>query len=275
MKNYKNEPLAIFAGGGKLPKILIDECLKRGQEFQVFLLKEQKYEIDYSSFKPVKLAYGEVEKFIDKIKSKNLKNLVFVGSVKRPNFSSLKMDKKAAMLVAKILAKKILGDDAVLKSVVKFFEREGLNIVRIDELLDGIISKKQVLTKSQPNDEALKDIELGKKAIRKLSKFDIGQSLVLSNRQIIAVEALEGTDEMIKRCKNLNLESSQGAILVKMKKRFQTKKIDLPTIGIETIENCAKSKIKGIAIEAGGVLILEREKLVKRADKLGLFLTVI
>ena len=174
-------------------------------------------------------------------------------------------------MLAKILANKILGDDAVLSTVIKFFEKQGFKFLRIDELLDCVISKKTILTKTAPSLENLDDIKLGVEAVKYFSRFDVGQSLVIAQKQIIAVEALEGTDEMIKRCKNLRANS----VLVKMKKPKQSVKADLPTIGVETIKNCAAAGIKGIAIQANSTLVLDKENVIKTADELGLFLTVI
>ncbi|OFW80317.1 MAG: hypothetical protein A2887_04635 [Alphaproteobacteria bacterium RIFCSPLOWO2_01_FULL_40_26] len=263
--------MAIFAGRGQLPKILIEDCQKNGRKFLLFLLEGEKYDIDYSAFNPVSLGYGEVEKFLKILHENEVKNLVFIGGVTKPNFSALKVDKRGAILLAKILANKILGDDAVLKTVVNFFEKEGLKILRIDELLDCVVSQKTTLTQTKPSAENRDDIEVGMKAINHFSKFDVGQSVVVAQRQIIAVEALEGTDEMIKRCKNLR----QNSVLVKMKKSNQSTKADLPTIGVETIRACFDSGIKGIAVQANHTLVLEKELTIKTADELGLFLTVI
>ncbi|MBP7710416.1 MAG: UDP-2,3-diacylglucosamine diphosphatase LpxI [Rickettsiales bacterium] len=267
--------LAIFAGRGSLPKMLISDCQKKGRKFLVFLLEGEKYEIDYSAFNPITVGYGEVEKFLAAIHQNEIKNLVFIGGVTKPNFSSLKVDKRGAGLLAKILANKILGDDAVLRAVIKFFEKEGLKILRIDELLDCVISKKSTLTKHQPTKENLEDIALGVKAIKSFSNFDVGQSLVIAQKQIIAVEALEGTDEMIKRCAGLKVEYKNNAVLLKMKKAKQSMKADMPTIGVETIKNCFESKIGGIAIQANSTLVLDKAEVIKKADELGLFLTVI
>jgi hypothetical protein len=99
--------------------------------------------------------------------------------------------------------------------------------------------------------------------------------VVIAQKQIIAVEALEGTDEVIKRCKNLGVDYKQKAVLVKMKKRGQSMKADLPTIGIETVRNCANAGIKGIAIQANSTLFLNKDEAIKVADELGLFITVI
>jgi hypothetical protein len=268
-------PIGIFAGRGQLPKILIDDCLKKDRKFIVFLLKGEQYEIDYSQYNPIYVGYGEVEKFLDYFHRQNINHVVFIGAVNKPNFSSLKVDKKGAILLGKIIANKILGDDAVLRTVVKFFENEGLKILRIDELLDCIISSKSTITKILPTPQNLIDIEIGSKAIKHFSKFDVGQSIVVSQKQIIAVEALEGTDSMIKRCQTLNIDFVKNAILIKMKKQHQTLKADIPTIGVDTVKNCSEANFKGIAIEVNNTLILDKQAVIELADQLGLFIIAI
>jgi DUF1009 family protein len=270
-QHHNLEKLAIFAGRGSLPMMLIEDCQQKNREFEVFLLQGEEYEIDYSQFNPTTIAYGEVEKFLKALRDKNVKNLVFIGGVTKPNFSSLKVDKTGAILLAKILANKILGDDAVLSTVINFCEKQGFKILRIDQLLDCVVSKRGVLTKAQPSKENLEDIALGVKAIKHFSNFDVGQSVVVAQKQLIAVEALEGTDAMISRCKDLR----QNSVLIKMKKSKQNMKADLPTIGVQTIRNCADAGIDGIAIQAGSTLILQKEEAIKIADELGLFLSVI
>jgi DUF1009 family protein len=255
--------------------MLIEDCLKKDRKFVLFLLQGEVYDIDYSAFNPMTVAYGEVEKFLGVIHQNEVKSLIFIGGVTKPNFSSLKVDRRGAVLLAKILANKILGDDAVLRAVIKFFEKEGLKILRIDELLDCVISKKATLTKLQPSVENLADIALGTKAIKAFSNFDVGQSLVIAQKQIIAVEALEGTDEMIKRCASLKVGYKQKAVLLKMKKAKQSLKADMPTIGLATIQNCFECGIAGIAIQVNSTLVLQKDEVIKKADELGLFLTVI
>jgi len=270
-----SEPIAIFAGRGSLPQMLIENCQKNNRKFLLFLLESEDYEFDYSAFSPIKLPYGGVGKFLEILQQHKIKNLIFIGAVNKPNFSNIKVDKKGAILLAKIVASKILGDDAVLRTVINFFEKEGLKIVKIDEFLDDIVAKKSVLTKLQPSLQNLADIELARNAIYAMSKFDIGQSVVVAQRQIIAVEAAEGTDTMIKRCGNLDIQFNKNAILVKMKKLGQSGKADLPTIGLETIKNCKSNYISGIAIQAGVTLIINKEEVIKLANELGIFLVAI
>lgn len=271
----QNETLAIFAGRGLLPKMLIENCQKNNQKFKLFLLESESYEIDYSQFNPVKLPYGAIGKFLEILQQNNIKNLIFIGAVNKPNFSTIKVDKKGAILLTKIVASKVLGDDAVLKTVIKFFEKEGLKILKIEDFLNDIVAQKSILTKTQPTPENLADIDLAKKAIRAMSEFDIGQSVIVAQKQIIAVEALEGTDSMIARFDMLSADFKQNAVLVKMKKSKQSTKADMPTIGEDTIKNCYKSKIKGIAIQAGATLIINKEALIKIADELGIFIIAV
>lgn len=268
-------PIAIFAGRGQFPKILIDECIKKNRQFVLFLLNQENYEIDYSSYQPNVISYGEVERFLSILKQNNIKNIVFIGGVTKPNFSSLKVDKKGTILLAKIIANKILGDDAVLKTVINFFEKEGLKFLRIDEILDCVFSSRSTVTKIIPSQQNMVDIEIGIKAIKHFSKFDVGQSVVVAQKQIIAVEALEGTDEMIKRCKDLKIQYLENSVLIKMKKSSQTSKADLPSIGVDTIINCHQAKMAGIAIQANSTLVLNKQAVIDSANQLGLFLTII
>jgi DUF1009 family protein len=267
--------IAIFAGRGQLPKILIEDCLKRNRHFILFLLKNEKYDEDYSNNNPIEIAYGEIERFLTILRNENIKNIVFIGGVTKPNFSALKVDKKGAILLAKIIANKILGDDAVLRTVIKFFEKEGLKILKIDDLLDCVFSSKGLISNIAPSFENNIDIDLGIKAIRHFAKFDVGQALIVAQKQIIAVEALEGTDEMISRFKILQGDFKNNAVLIKLKKPNQSDKVDLPTIGLATISKCAEVGIKGIVIQANSTLVLEKERLIKAVNDNNLFLKVI
>jgi DUF1009 family protein len=272
-KNYQS--IAIFAGRGYMPQILIDDCIKKNRQFLIFLLNGENYEIDYSIYNPVKISYGEVERFFETLKNHNIKNIVFIGGVTKPNFSSIKVDKQGAILLAKIIANKILGDDAVIRTVIKYFEKQGLKIIPIDQILDCVFSKKEVVSSTFPSNEQLIDIELGIKASKYFSRFDVGQSLIVAQKQIIAIEAIEGTDQMIKRCKSLNEKFIDKAILIKLKKTNQTKKADLPTIGIDTIYNCIESNIKGIVIQANSTLVIDKEQIIKIVNDHKLFLKII
>jgi DUF1009 family protein len=269
------QAIAIFAGRGQLPKILIEDCLKKNRHFILFLLKNEIYDEDYSNHNPTVIAYGEIERFLTILRDKNIRNIVFIGGVTKPNFSALKVDKKGAILLTKIIANKILGDDAVLKTVIKFFEKEGLKILKIDDLLDCVFSSKGLISKIVPGYENNLDIELGIKAIKHFSKFDVGQALIVAQKQIIAIEALEGTDAMISRLQTLRGDFKNNAVLIKLKKPHQSDKADLPTIGLTTIAKCAEVGIKGLVIQANSTLVLDKERLIEAVNDNKLFLKVV
>ncbi len=272
-KSIKN--LAIIAGRGQIPTMIIDKCQKENIKYQLFLLNGEKYENDYKEYSPIILKYGEVSKLIDIVQEENITNLIMAGGVTKPDFKSIKVDGKSAKLLTRILAKKLLGDESVLDSVVKFFEKEGLKVIKIQDFLDNIISKKGNLTKTGPSKEDKENINIAKNAINHFSKFDVGQSVIVAQKQIIAVEAAEGTDEMIKRSSSLDITYKNSAILVKINKKNQSDKADLPTIGIKTIENCIKNGIKGIAIQSKLTLVLDKEKVIELANENGIFIVAI
>ena len=275
MITLSGEPVAIVVGRGNLPVLLIEALQRQNKKFSLFLLESEKYEIDYSSFDPITLPYDRVGRFLEVLKYNQVKTIIFAGSVTKPNFSQIKPDAKGLVLLSKILANKILGDDAVLNTVIKFFEKEGFKIVGADKVLDCIIAKKGVLTELQPTAQDIAAIKIAQKAIKTMSSLDIGQSLIIAQRQIIAVEALEGTDNLIARCATLPQHLKCDAILVKTKKNKQSLKADLPTIGIETIKNCYAANIKGIAIQAKSTLVLDREKIIEFANQHQMFFVVI
>lgn len=264
--------LAIIAGRGQIPSMIIEKCQKENIKYKLFLLDGEKYEESYEDQNAIILKYGEVSQLIKILNEEKITNLIMAGGVTKPDFKSIKVDSKSAILLAKILANKLLGDESVLDTVVRFFEKEGLKVLKIHDFLDNIVCQKGNLTNNKPSKEDLQNIEIAKNAIEAFSEFDVGQSVIVAQKQIIAVEAVEGTDAMIQRCKNLNIEYKNAAILVKINKKNQSDKADLPTIGIVTIQNCINSDIKGIAIKSGLTLIVDKEKVIDLANKNGIFI---
>lgn len=267
--------LAIIAGRGDFPMLAIKKCIKNNINFKLFLLSGESYTHDYSPFFPVTLKYGQIAEFIEINKKLNITNILMIGAVTKPDFKSISVDKKSAILLAKILTKRILGDDTVLKTVIKFFENEGFKVIKINDFIDDLVVNKGCITNITPTIGNDHDIKIAKEAIAKLSDYDIGQSLVIAQHQIIAVEAAEGTDQMINRISTLPIDYKNSAILVKLSKVKQSEKADLPTIGIDTIKNCIKNNITGIAIEAGKTLIIDKEDVIRMANENKMFITAI
>jgi len=267
--------LAIIAGRGSLPILIIEECQKKQQKFVLLLLETEKYEIDYTLYRPIYITYGEVEKLLEIFALHKVNAVVMAGAVNKPSFSQLKVDKTGGFLLAKILANKILGDDAVLKTVINFFLQHKIEVLKISQVLDCLANQQGVLTVIKPDKQNLLDIDLGKNAIKHFSSFDVGQAVVVAQKQVIAVEAIEGTDAMITRCQNLSINYGKQAVLIKMAKQKQSQKADLPTIGPNTIYNLANAGFAGLAIELNKTIILQKNETINLANQLGLFILVV
>lgn len=265
--------IGIVAGNGTLPQKVVHACKELGYDYFTVYIQNGKEVPDYLADTPHEvLNIGAVGKAIKLFKKAGMEELVFAGGVTRPSFSSLRPDATGIKLLAQISATKFNGDNTLLATVMKFFEKAGFSFVAVNELVHDLLVPKGVLGEIAPNERDNSDIELGKKVAHTIGDLDIGQSVVVQQGVVLGVEAAEGTDNLIKRCADLQTEEERGGILVKMKKPHQDERVDLPTIGVETVVNCHKSDFCGIAIAAGAALIIDKQEVIKKADTLGLFI---
>ena len=168
------------------------------------------------------------------------------------------------------LAKAWLGDDTLLGAVASELEREGFRIVSPGDLLDGYLAASGPYGAHAPDAAASEDIARGFEVVRAIGALDVGQAAVVQHKVVLGVEAAEGTDALIGRCAALQRPGA-GAVLVKAPKPGQDRRFDLPVIGAETVRAAAEAKFSGIAVEAGGAFVFERDELVRIADRDALF----
>ena len=196
-------------------------------------------------------------------------DLVLAGGVRRPSLAMLRPDWRAAKLFARI-GYKALGDDGLLSAIVAEFEREGFRVIGADQLLASGLAPEGPLGSLRPDSQALADIEHGQRIARALGILDIGQAVVVQQGLVLGVEANEGTDALQRRCAELRREGP-GGVLVKIEKPGQERRTDRPTIGPQTVTFAAEAGLRGIAVEAGATIIVDRDEVVDRADRAGLF----
>lgn len=262
--------LGIIAGGGRLPAQLAETCKKNGREFFV-LAFEGSADVDALSDLPhAVVRLGAVGEALAHLREAGAKEIVLAGKVSRPSFSALRPDLIGTRLLARMGGAFFSGDDALLKAIISFLEDEGFKIVGSDVVMGGLIAGAGALGKHKADARAEADIAIGIKAARALGALDIGQAAIVENGYVLGVEAAEGTDALIDRCGKLRREKS-GGVLVKARKPGQEERVDLPTIGPLTVEKIHAAGFAGIAIEADGGLILDKEKTIARADALGIF----
>jgi UDP-2,3-diacylglucosamine hydrolase len=257
--------ICIFAAKGDLPKEIYDKALKDKIDCKVIIL-EPFGDSDFFNSDDIIgfIKIGEVGKSIEICKKNSISHITFAGGVERPDLLKIKPDFEGAKLIANILKNKFLGDDNLLKIVLKYFESKGFEILPASKFLDDYI----IETQKKPSESNLKDIDVALQAFKIISEIDVGQSMIVSNGRIIAIEAAEGSAKMIERSKDFITSS---AIVLKIPKIFQDKRVDMPTIGPETLDQIQNSNIDGLAI-SNDVIILNKKEFLKKADELGIFL---
>jgi UDP-2,3-diacylglucosamine hydrolase len=261
--------LGIVAGGGGLPRRLVEVC--RAAERDVFVLALEGA-AEPATVEGVAHAWcrlGAAARGLALLRENNVTELVLAGGVRRPSLMTLRPDWRAAKLFARI-GYKALGDDGLLSAVVSEFEREGFRVIGADQLLHTGLAPEGVFGKVRPDDEAMADIEHGRRIARALGALDIGQAVVVQQGLVLGVEAIEGTDELVRRCCGLRREGP-GGVLVKIEKPGQERRADRPTIGPQTVSFAVEAGLCGIAVEAGATIVLDRDEVARLADHAGLF----
>jgi len=271
-----NRALGVIAGGGDLP-LAIAACVRdAGRE--VFVLALAGSADPWVETYPHEwISLGEVSKAIKALKAHGCGEVLLAGKLARPKFSEIKLDAKAVLAAPRVIAASFKGDDALLRAVVDIFEREGFAAIGAAEAAPGLLAPLGQMGAVAPTSENQADIAYAFKIVRAMGTLDIGQAAVVCGGLALAVEAAEGTDATVARVASLpeNLRGTQArrrGVLAKAPKPIQDRKTDLPVIGVQTVKNAADVGLAGIAVEAGGALILDKRAVIEEADRLGLFL---
>lgn len=264
-----HKKLGIIAGGGTLPQKIVAQCQQQNREYFVVALKGHALEEWVNTTPHSWVRMGAAGKIIEDLKQNNVKTLVLAGGVRRPSWAELRPDAKGAKILAKI-GLKSMGDDGLLKVLMTELEKEGFELVSARDILPDMTVEKKIFTRTKPDDQALRDIERGWEVLKSLSTADVGQAVIIQQGLVLGVEAIEGTAALIQRCGDLKRDGA-GGVLVKISKEGQDLRVDMPTIGVETIEQAAVSGLRGVALEAGKTQILDQQATIQKADDLGLF----
>jgi UDP-2,3-diacylglucosamine hydrolase len=261
--------LGIVAGGGGLPRRLVESCRAAGRDVFVLALEGAAEPATVRDVPHAWCRIGAAAAGLALLRQNNVTELVLAGGLRRPSLTALRPDWRAAKLIARI-GYRALGDDGLLSAVVSELEQEGFHVVGPDELLDRAVIPEGPLGKVRPDAQATADIEHARRIARALGALDVGQAVVVQQGLVLGVEAIEGTDELLRRCAALRREGP-GGVLVKVEKPGQERRADRPTIGLRTVALAAETGLRGIAIEADATIVLDRDEVVRAADRAGLF----
>lgn len=268
--------LAIIAGQGQLPVDVAEAAVRAGETPYIAALKEE-LDRDWSRFDHTIVSIGDYKGLIQALNDNSIGRVVLSGAVRRrPEFRDLRYPILAIyrlpMVVRRLLSG---GDDAVLRMVIWLLEREGFRVVGAHEIAPDLLAETGALTAQRPTKADLSDVAKASLAAQTLGELDVGQGAVCVGGRIVALEGVEGTDQMLQRVADLRdnkrISQKKKGVLVKLCKPGQDERADLPTVGVSTIENAARAGLAGIAVEAGKALVLDRSEMLARADALGLF----
>jgi DUF1009 family protein len=267
--------LGLIAGGGALPVEIATACERSGRPFFVVRLKGIAGP-ELEAFPGAEVGIAELGKCFRTLKRAGCQAVCLAGNVARPDFAALKPDMRGLAMLPGVIAAARKGDDALLRMLVSEFEKEGFSVEGAHQAMGDLALPEGALGRHSPRPEHMADIEHALRVAREIGRLDIGQGAVVCEGLVLAVEAQEGTDAMLRRVADLPApirgapEAPRG-VLAKAPKPIQETRVDLPTIGLNTIQRAAQAGLAGVAGVAGGMLVLDREAVIELADDLGLF----
>lgn len=261
--------LGILAGGGELPARLIAACRATGRPFYVLAFEGHTDRRLVDGVPHGWMRLGALGEGLRLLHEAAVEELVLAGRIVRPALSELLPDLRGMRFLAKV-GTAALGDDGLLSAVMGELEGEGFRVIGPDAVLGDLIAPAGVYTTRHPDEAALADIARGIEVARGLGRLDVGQAAVVQAGIVLGVEAIEGTDALLVRCARLK-RNAPGGVLVKMRKPMQDSRVDLPAIGVETVRGAAAAGLRGIAVEAGASLVIDRPAVVAAAEEASLF----
>jgi DUF1009 family protein len=265
-------PLGIIAGGGPLPGQVAEAALAAGRNVFITALEGFAEPSVVAPYEHQFFRLGAVGAIRAALRARKCQDIVMIGPVKRPSLLALRPDAEGAKLVAKIGRAAFAGDDGLLAAIIRTLGDDGFRVLGAHDILADVLGPVGLLTRIGPDAAAMADVKRGLAVLAMLGAADIGQACVVQQGIVLAVEAVEGTDAMLGRVGGL-ARPGPGGVLVKCAKPGQDRRADLPTLGVATIRNAASAGLRGIAFEAGGTILADREAMVAAADGAGLFLT--
>ena len=265
--------IGIISGGGKLPITIGKSLLLKNFEIFFFCIKNFTNLEDYQNYEYIEVDIVSFSSILKSLKKYKINKIIMVGKISRPSIKDIKFDLITISLI-KDLFLESKGDDQLLKSISAFFNKHGFPLFDWRKACHDLFISADHLTINKPSKLAYKNMTKGLKIFKIIGKADIGQSLIIQNQLILGIECIEGTDELIIRCSNYRKNTDKG-ILLKLSKYNQHKALDLPTIGIKTIQNLKKYSYEGVFIEKNECIVLEKEKIINFCNNNNMFLSTV
>jgi len=268
-------PLAIICGAGSLPFAVAEAARRQGRNVVLFALRGWADPDRVASYPHYWVRFGQLGRFCRAARREGCRDVVFIGSVVRPSLWQVWPDLAAMRVLPRIIAMFRGGDDHLMSGIMKVFEDCGFRPIGAHEVAPEILMPEGAVGRYQPSESSRGDIELGLALLRAIGPFDVGQATIVADGHVLAVEAAQGTDEMLAQVAELRRNGrirSSGGVLVKAPKPGQDRRIDLPTIGPQTIAGAARAGLAGIAVVAGEAIMAEPGRVTQAADREWIFI---
>ncbi|WP_230533752.1 LpxI family protein [Microvirga roseola] len=273
-------PIAIIAGAGQLPIQLVKHLARTGQDYRVLAFRGfAQPELRRQAHASVDLL--DLKTIMSTLDGWRPQAVSLVGAVRRPGFSALLGAYSLLRNMQEVKEVIARGDDQVLRGAVMLLEERGHRVVGAHELAPDLVAGRAFQGALQPGEDDRQAIAVGLDLLTSVSAFDIGQAAIVAREHVLAIEGPEGTDRMLRRVRELRQSwfglrrNREGGVLIKAAKRGQDLRVDMPTIGPRTVVEAARAGLSGIAIGAGSTFVLEQEKTLQTANRLGLFLVAV
>ncbi|OQY44442.1 MAG: hypothetical protein B6240_10520 [Desulfobacteraceae bacterium 4572_87] len=257
-----DKTIGLIAGGGQFPLLVADAARKQGTRVvAVAHHGETDAALSDKVDEIVWIKLGQLGQLIRTFKKFGVSKALMAGSIAKKKMFEIRPDLKGLAIMSKLA---IFHDDDILRSITEEFAKEGVEIVSSTLFLPELLASEGCMTKRQPTKSEWTDIRFGWKIAKELGRLDIGQSVVVRKKTVLALEAIDGTDATILRGGALAREK---AVVVKVSKPKQDLRFDVPCVGMETISVMSRIKGSVLAVEAGRTLMFDKQEMVKAADR--------
>lgn len=263
--HHNIEKLGIIAGGGNLPERLIKACEQQNIKPFIIALEGQTDPFLVKGQEHFWARLGGAGQIFKTLRAHDIKDLVLIGSVRRPSLSELRPDLKTAEFFARV-GLKALGDDNFLRVLRDVIENEGFQVHGVHKFAHDLLAKEGPLGKYKPKEADWIDIKRGLQVSQELGRVDVGQSVIVQEGIVLGVEAAEGTDELIRRCARLH-RKGRSPVLIKTCKPDQDEDFDLPTVGPQTLHLMRESNMGGLILHARHSLLIDPEEVIEIANQ--------
>ena len=260
--------IGLIFGETNFPKKILKTIKRRNLKYLIIdLTKKRIFKKDKNCHI---VSIGQVGKIINIFKKNKCRKVLFAGKVEKPNFSKLKLDLKGVYILPRIIRSSKLGDAAIVKEIIKVLKNEKIKTISSLTFNSELTLERGAYSRTKPSLEDKNDIKKAISVLRKLDKHDFSQGVVVRNKKIVAIEDKGGTEKMLK--KSRNKKQINKGVLVKFPKKKQDLRIDLPTIGLETLIQCKAAGLKGIVLKSKQNVFLEKKKSINFANKNKMFI---